>query len=227
MAKTKYNEGTVPVIRCANMATKNLGVDFDRLIAALQRFIDECFAPVWGTPAKLTKRAVDVPSAWNMIFFDDALASGALGFHDLTRYGSPVLKVFVIPSLEAGIEIGVAASQELAAALIDPAANLWADGPGGALYAYDPCSAVDEEKFLIDGIAMSNFVYPSYFENFRRPRPVQFDYLKKVKMPFDILKGGYSTVRSGNKVKEIFGSAAKRQRFDKQNHRGVRSQYRR
>jgi len=42
-----------PTIACFNKATVSLGVDFDALIAAMQAFVDEHVAPVWGTRAKL------------------------------------------------------------------------------------------------------------------------------------------------------------------------------
>mgnify|MGYP001014135987 CR=1 FL=1 len=48
-----FNQGGVPTIACFNRATTPLGVDFDKLIAAMQRYVDEHVAPVWGTPAKL------------------------------------------------------------------------------------------------------------------------------------------------------------------------------
>ncbi len=50
-----FNQGELPTIACFNKATVPLGVDLDALIAAMQVYIDEHVAPVWGTPAKLIK----------------------------------------------------------------------------------------------------------------------------------------------------------------------------
>ena len=50
-----FNQRAVPTIACINLATVPLGVDFDALIPALQKFLDDCFVPVWGSPAKLVK----------------------------------------------------------------------------------------------------------------------------------------------------------------------------
>jgi hypothetical protein len=55
---------------------------------------------------------------------------------------------------------------------------------------------------------------------------VQFDYLKKVRKPFQILKGGYSLVRNGGKVKQVFGSKAKEKKFAMENRTDHRTQYR-
>jgi hypothetical protein len=222
-----FNQGAVPTIACINKATVELGVDFDKLIPALQTFLDECFVPVWGTPAKLVKAAKPVSGAWTIVFLDDADAEDAEGYHDLTKNGLPLSKVFVKTTLSAGDKVSVTACHELAEMLVDPAINLWADGPSGTNYAYEMCDAVEEEEFPIDGIAMSDFVYPAYFEAFRKPNSVQFDYLKKVRKPFQILKGGYSLVRKGSTVKQVFGSKAKEKKFfAKEDRTEHRTQYR-
>jgi hypothetical protein len=39
-------------------------------------------------------------------------------------------------------------------------------------------------------------------------------------------KGGYMIAKKKGKVKEVFGSAAKEKRFDNENRRGHRSEYR-
>jgi hypothetical protein len=221
-----FNQGAVPTIACFNKATVPLGVDFDKLIAALQKFLDTCFVPVWGTPAKLIKTAKEQNGAWSIAFLDDADSPGALGYHDLTKNGLPLSKVFVKTTLEAGDKVSTTACHELAEMMIDPAANLWCDGPKGEIYAYEMCDAVEAEEFLIDGIAMSDFVYPAYFEAFRKPKSVQFDYLKKVDRPFQILKDGYSIVRKGSKVTQIFGSKAKEKKFMHEDRREHRSEYR-
>jgi hypothetical protein len=90
-----FNKGAVPSIACINKATVSLGVDFNKLIAALQKFLDEYFVPVWGTPAKLVKAAKPLPSAWALAFLDDADTPRALGYHDLTKDGLPLAKIFV------------------------------------------------------------------------------------------------------------------------------------
>jgi hypothetical protein len=86
--------------------------------------------------------------------------------------------------------------------------------------------AVEEVEFDIDGIAMSDFVFPAYFESFRKARSTQFDYCKKVSRPLQLLSGGYSIVRKGGTVSQIFGSDAKQRRFAHEDRRSHRSHYR-
>jgi len=73
---------------------------------------------------------------------------------------------------------------------------------------------------------MSDFVYPAWFEGFRKPGSAQFDYAKHVKRPFQILPGGYMIVFKNGRWTQIFGSAAKARRFRQEDRRGHRSTYR-
>ncbi len=218
---------SVPTIVCVNQATKNLGVDFDRLVAALQKFLDKHFVPVWGTPAKLTKAREPRSGTWTLLFTDDqdsAKHDGWLGLHHLE--GNPIAKVFVGPVQDNHEKVSVAASHEIAEMLVDPAINLWAIGPKGRLYAYEVCDAVEEEEFPVDGIPMCNFVYPAYFELFRKPKSAQFDHKKKLHYPFQILPRGYATVLKNGKKVDIPGSSAKGKHFKKENRVDHRSEYR-
>jgi hypothetical protein len=60
----------VPRIACFNKAETPIDVEFDALIAAMQKFVDEHFAPVWGTPAKLVKSDGFLKGAWAIAFLD-------------------------------------------------------------------------------------------------------------------------------------------------------------
>jgi len=81
-------------------------------------------------------------------------------------------------------------------------------------------------EFTIRGIAMSDFVYPAWFEGFRKANSAQFDYAKRVKRPFQILPGGYMSVFKNGRWTQIFGSAGKARRFRREDRRGHRSTYR-
>ena len=50
-----FDQGQVPRIACFNKAKTPLGVDLDKLLAAMQKFVDDFFSPVWGTPCQLLK----------------------------------------------------------------------------------------------------------------------------------------------------------------------------
>jgi hypothetical protein len=219
----------VPTIVCVNEATVDLKVDFDELIAALQKYLDKHFVPVWGTPARLVKGKKPRPGTWTLLFLDDqdsakARRNGWVGLHHLE--GSPLAKVFVRPVLKSKEKVSVAASHELAEMLVDPGINLWCAGPKRLLYAYEVCDAVEQEEFFVDKIPMCNFVYPAYFDLTRKPKSAQFDHMNKLHRPFQILPEGYATVLKNGKKKDIPGSPQKKKRFKKERREGHRSERR-
>jgi hypothetical protein len=212
---------------CISEATVALGVDFDALIAALQEFVDEHVAPVWGTHAKLIKSKGFVPGKWAMVFLDDADHAHSLAYHDLTPDGLPQAKVFVKTTLKNNDLVSVSASHELVEMLVDPSINLVTMTPRSRLvYGYESADPVEELTFRVNGIPMTNFVYPAYFEAFHKPGSVRFDHLKKINKPFEIHPGGYLGVYKNGKWTQIFGSAAKKKRFSREDRRGHRSEHR-
>lgn len=221
------NKGHVPTIACVNEATVALGVNFDALIAAMQVFVDEHVAPVWGTRAKLVKTKALVPGKWAMVFLDDADHAHSLAYHDVTPDGLPLAKVFVKTTLKNHDLVSVSASHELVEMLVDPAINMVTmrtDSP--LVYGYESADPVEELSFRVNGIPMTDFVYPTYFEAFHKPGSVRFDHLGKINKPFEIDPGGYLGVYKKGKWKQIFGSPEKKKRFAREDRRGHRSEQR-
>ena len=85
---------------------------------------------------------------------------------------------------------------------------------------------MEEDTFLVDGIAMSNFVHPSWFEPFTHPKGTKFDHLGLLKAPFTMRKTGYVIIKRNGRVVEAFESARKEARFKSENRRGHRSEHR-
>src|SRR6266705_1854818 len=222
-----FNQGGVPTIACFNKAATPLGVDFDALIAAMQAFVDQYVMPVWGTPAKLVKSKGYVKGAWAVVFLDNADQPGALAYHDLTPDGLPQSKVFVKTTLDNHDLVSVSASHELVEMLVDPAINIMTTGPDPkVMYAYESADPVEQLSFKVDGIPMTDFVYPAYFEVFHKAGSVRFDQMKKVNKPFQILSGGYQIVFKNGKWSQIFASVSKKRRFGREDRRGHRSEQR-
>ncbi|HEY2389621.1 MAG TPA: hypothetical protein VGK22_00485 [Candidatus Angelobacter sp.] len=224
-----FNQGQKPTIACFNKAETALGVDLDKLIAAMQAYVDNFVAPIWGTPASLVRSEGFIKDAWAIVFLDNADQPDALAYHDLTPDGLPQSKVFVKTTLANGDLVSVSASHELVEMLVDPAINLMTTGPEGKLvYAYESADPVEEMSFPVNGIPMSNFVYPSYFETFHKPNSVRFDEMGSVTKPFQILKGGYQITFQDGKWEQIFasGDAVKKAAFAKEDRRDHRSELR-
>lgn len=219
-----------PRIIVINHSTVNFG-DIPTLVQALQLFITEHYAPVWGTPATLEIGSASEYGSWALEFWDNADQPGALAYHDLTPEGMPLAKVFVKTDMENGADISVSASHELAEMLVDPMINLSAErvfSNDATIYAYETADAVEGNPFfLINGLKMSNFVYPSWFEDFHLLGSVQFDHLKTLDKPFEISPEGYMPVFVGGQWTTIFGSHEKELRFEQEDRRGHRTEIRR
>ena len=111
--------------------------------------------------------------------------------------------------------------------LYDPAINLMTTGPDPkTFYAYESADPVEALSFNVNGIPMSDFVYPSYFELFRKAGAVKFDEMNKVNKPFQILSGGYQIIFKNGKWGQVFGSTKKKKSFDEEDRRGHRSETR-
>jgi hypothetical protein len=66
----------------------------------------------------------------------------------------------------------------------------------GRLYTQEiasPCQA-DEDGYNIDGVRVSDFVFPSWFEPKADPQNTQFDFTKHAKRPLYVCQGGYISV---------------------------------
>ncbi len=82
--------------------------------------MDKHVAPVWGTPAKLTKTKGFRKGAWAMVFLDNADSPASEAYHDLTPDGLPEAKVFVKSTLKNKDLVSVSASHELVEMLVAP-----------------------------------------------------------------------------------------------------------
>jgi hypothetical protein len=167
-------------------------------VAALKVQLSRDFDPVWGVFADVDFFAADAVPAktWLLGVFDNSDQAGALGYHDLTADGMPFGKAFAKTDQDYKTSWSVTLSHELLEMLVDPDVNLTASAPLDRtlrFYAYEVCDACEADKYgyLIDGVLVSDFVYPAWFEYFRKPKSTQFDYRKKITAPFQLLPGGY------------------------------------
>lgn len=193
-----------------------LGVGLEALAAAIEVQFARDVGPAWGLPAvKVTVEAAIPRDAWGLVFLDDADQAGALGYHDLTADGRPIGKVFVRTTLDDGQAVSVTASHEAIEQAIDPAINAAAQGNDGCFYALEACDAVEDQTYEIDGIAVSDFVHPAWFEPFRtHQQGVRFNHLDTLTQPFQLAPGGYIGVFRRGRWSQVFGSRAAEARFN-------------
>jgi|tagenome__1003787_1003787.scaffolds.fasta_scaffold20968165_3 hypothetical protein len=174
----------------------------ERMMAALQVQASRDFAKVWGIDVRLrfvpSGDTTSWKGAWNLLLLDTSDEADALGYHDLTPEGRALGKVFAKTTLVEGCAVSVCASHELLEMLLDPYVNLTSFDPErGIFVAYEASDAVetDECGYLIDGVLVSDFVSPAFFDPTAAERSdAVFSFKGHVHRPFELAEGGYETV---------------------------------
>lgn len=169
------------------------GEDLHRIAAALQRQAREHIAPRWYLCDVSVSVATDPkPSDWAMGLFGDPDQPGAYGYHDVTRFGLPLAKVFPKLDRRDGAKLSTTLSHELAEMLVDPFLTRAVQDRQGRFWALEASDAVEQLEYEIDGVAVSDFVFPHYFEPPEQvPAGTMLDWMGKVSRPFEVLPGGY------------------------------------
>lgn len=174
------------------------------MLAACQRQLDEHWASLWSGGHIAIQMVAKPEDAVGtdyalMSILDDADQEGALGYHDLQ--GRPFGRVFAKTVMSNGgslmtgsMSVSVTLSHEILELVGDPGANQWGDGPGGIEFAMELCDAVEDDAYVIDGVAVSDFLGPNYFEE---GAPGPYDQLGLLKQPFQPPRaGGYEILRT-------------------------------
>lgn len=170
--------------------------EIQRTAAALQHQVREHFSPEWGIGAEaiVTGAVSSAPGEWRMELRKVPTLDGALGYHDETDDGQPILYVFPEACSGDGSAWSSCASHEALEALADPWLRRLVQLSDGHIAALEVCDQVESDSYLIDGIQVSNFNTPENFEPPKNLTGVKFDYLGLQTKPFEIRPGGYAQV---------------------------------
>lgn len=202
-----------------------------KMAGALADYLNKHVATYWGGAGTYAVRAgaskTDIKVGEIACAILDALpdAPGAVAYHDVTGKEVPV--VFLARtqcnSLLTGPDsVSSALSHELAETVGDPACNLWARDTKYE-WAHELCDAVQEWGFVVDGVAVSDFVLPSFFAPGSNG---PWNYLATpggggghaLKSALATAPGGYQIRSSaGGKEVQVQGTIAERRRAQKNN----------
>jgi hypothetical protein len=190
-----------PGVRMAIVDFGGTGVDpasLPPIAAALTKQAQQHFAipPPFAYGVSATIRVAsgpnDVqPDEWLIGLFEKADQPGALGYHDQTPSGQPLIKVFPLLDKQDGAELSVTISHEVCETLADPNGARAAQWTDGKFWAYEVCDAVENTSYLIDGIPVSNFCLPPFFEPVQSLKGLNLDWMGLCKEPLQVLPGGY------------------------------------
>lgn len=191
---------TTTQISVINSSTVVSDADVAAAVPDLQTQVSRDFAPAWGIDAAVSfipKGKKPPAGSWWLVVLDNSDQAGALGYHDLTNDGLPLSKVFAGSDKQYGYNWTITASHELLEMLADPDINLTvfvqSSNKAGVLYAREVCDACEADAlgYKIGNTSVSDFVFPSWFESFRKAKSTTFDQQKHLTKPFELAAEGY------------------------------------
>jgi hypothetical protein len=186
-----------------------------KVAAALQKQVARDAGPIWGLQASISAFATlkDVPIGyWPVLVMDDIHNPGAAGIH-LDKHGRPFALV------EYGPTWSLAASHECLEILVDPSGNRQFSGPspapgqGEVSFLVEVCDPSEDPQFgyTIDGVLLSDFCTPNFFEH--AGAGARYSFTGAVKQPLEVLKNGYLSwyepISKGWYQEQFFGSSPK------------------
>ena len=190
-----------PTIAIQNSSTVLTDAQVQAAVAALQIQLDRDWQAAWGTTATLVfvSRTQGIPTgAWPIYVLDTSDVSGALGYHDETASGVPYGRIFAKDDITYGYNWTVTLSHELLEMMLDPYVNLTVfrqtTNTAGMLYAYEACDACEADNlgYQINGIQVSDFVWPAWFDNtITNTAGHRYDQMNHLTAPFQLYSGGY------------------------------------
>ncbi len=220
---------TIPVFALINKATVPLGCDLNALANALNIQLSQHYAPAYGLPgppATVIAATTLTKGMWPVWFFDTADVAGALAYHDLAN-GAPECRVFAKTTIANGSTVSCDTSHEVLETVFDQWCAYATQLADGRFISNENCDSVEEATYKINGIEVSNFVLPKYFDPQAKSADGPFDYLGLLKKPAPaMLPGGYNSVFKSGRWSQIYGSVAKAKRFAKEDRRGHRTELR-
>lgn len=177
------------------------GAELGAAVAALSRQMNEQHAlpPPFGYGIGARLRAIDSDDPppdvdeW-VLHLHKGMPDldGALAYHMTTQHGMPEMHCFPDADRSDGFPWQVSASHELIEAVDDPFLWRCAQAPDGRMWAYETCDSVEADVYEIDGVPVSNFALPFYFEPPEiAPIGIKYDWLGLVQAPYELRPGGY------------------------------------
>lgn len=184
---------SLPMIAVSNASTCLSDEQVEAVLPSLQKQVSNEFKAYWDldcTLSFLPKNASLTPGWWQVAVLDDPDQAGALGYHELTNQGAPFGKIFARLDLESGSSWTATLSHELLEMLADPWINWCAIGRDSKIYALEVCDAVEDDNlgYMIDGVLVSDFVTPAWFEPTCADR---LDFRQHLSKALEIARGGY------------------------------------
>ena len=205
------------LIAIVNQSSLVSNADAATMTQAIASQIQLDAAPLWDrSPAAVVfyTDASAIPPAAHVITLTDTIQdqpAGVLGYHTEDQGGKLWGIVAAKPELSNGGKattgdwsVSSVLSHEVLEMFIDPNCNLWSNDGKGGIFTFEVCDPVEAPSYAIDGVSVSNFVTPAWFDP-QAGAGAQFDKLGLLTAPFGILKSGYVVYAKAGQDHQKFG----------------------
>lgn len=192
---------SLPVIAITNVSTVLTDQQVQDVMPAMQHQVLADFKGYWNMECELMflpRSNAMIEGWWQIVIVDNPDLAGALGYHDLSAVGTPLGKVFAKLLLDHGQSWTSTFSHELLEMLADPLIDTLKQAVDNRLYALEVCDPVeaDELGYKIDGVLVSDFITPRWFQPFVHGD--RYSFRQNVSRPLEIAPGGYMSVWDPN-----------------------------
>jgi hypothetical protein len=191
----------VPVVAISNASTCLQDAQVEAVLSSLQKQVSNDFKAYWDldcTLSFLPQSQPLTPGWWQIVVTDNPDQADALGYHEMTSQGTPLGKIFAKLDLDSGCSWTVTLSHELLEMLADPWINWCAVGSDDKIYALEVADAVEADNlgYEIDGVLVSDFVTPAWFEPTDADR---LDFKQHLSKELELAHGGYISILDSKK----------------------------
>ena len=207
------------LIAIINQSSVVKDADVQTMTAAIASQVQSDVAPIWDrAPAQVVcVPSTAIPPGAHGIAIVDTIQdqpTGVLGLHTEDQAGQMWGVVAAKPELDNGGKVltgdwsvSSTLSHEVLEMFVDPNCNLWANDGKGSVYSLEVCDPVEAPTYTVNGVSVSNFVTPSFFDP-QPPSGAQFDKLGQLTAGFSVLPSGYMTYQTANKgEQQLWGGA--------------------
>ena len=215
LAAGKPSHQAVQTIYVQNLAPQYISdATIKRDIPAWEKAVNDDFAPIWHSTQYRIVMGVAPKGAISATFVDKGPVQGALAYHTVSR-GAPAIVIYAGTADYYHFDNSVSFTHELFELAADPTISITNQGwpydwvytvsknflsthrysqQEGTIWANEVCDPVEAYSYLIDGVKISDFITPNWFND---EVSGGYDFMQLVQQPFTVLWGGYAQFFNG------------------------------
>lgn len=198
--------------KTSTLAAQVTGAWLARVAAACEKQLSGDASPYYGGGYVISSASsIAVGQSEFEIDWQLPQAPGAEAYHDWQNGMVVAFEALATCSTLDDVSTGI--SHELLEILGDPGCDVWVDDGTGFEWARELCDATQGNSYEVDGIKVSNFLLPTFFESGAKG-PYSFlgtTGQDPVSAPFTTATGGYQIRRNtGTGETQVFGQIQSR-----------------